>query len=297
MEKSKYEKYFVREPLTFNNFPPYKARLLFDAKNHFPEMGFGIRCTYITEPIHMETPHSHDFDQFFCFLGNPGDLQDFDGEVEVYLGAEQTKTIINSTTVLFVPKGMIHTPFIWTKVNKPMMFLNIPLSNQYTRSDRNKFELNSVLEADAKKVSFEEARNFLGTDLPMPSYLPQGGRLQETYIQNDALRLVISDKAVEMKLVKLGDARGIREQYWFECLLDVGIRPLKSGQSGDIRIAGEQIPIGNNTGVLVDHENNLELVWRTQPNIGNNPYGYDLTLQFSKFVPKDEIIKIANSIW
>src|SRR4030042_6556060 len=128
MAEKDYSKYLITEPLAFNIFPPYKPRLLFDTKNHFPEMNFGIRYTYITTPIEMEQPHAHDFDQSFCFMGAPEDMRVFDGEVELYLGEECTKNIITNTTVAFIPKGMIHCPIIWKRVGKPMMFINIVLA-------------------------------------------------------------------------------------------------------------------------------------------------------------------------
>ena len=161
METTKYEKYFIREPLQWNNFPPYAPRLLFDSKNHFPEMNFGIRCTYIDTPIHMERPHAHDFDQFFCFLGTPEDLRVFDGEVEVHLGEEDAVNIVNSTTVVYVPRGMIHCPMIWKRVTKPMMFINIVLAGSYTRSDQHTGYFDR-LSLTAKKITSEQAEKVLG---------------------------------------------------------------------------------------------------------------------------------------
>lgn len=92
-----YEKYIINEPFAWNIFPPFTPRMYSDSQNHSPETGSGIRYTYIVEPIEMERPHAHEFDQFFCFIGTPEDQRVFAGEVELYLGEESSKIIINKT--------------------------------------------------------------------------------------------------------------------------------------------------------------------------------------------------------
>lgn len=291
--ETKYSKYIIRDTLAGNGLPPYAPRMLFDTKNYFPEMGFGIRYTYITQPINMEKPHSHDFDQFFCFMGSPEDMRIFDGEVEVYLGEEQIKHIINSTSVLYVPKGMVHTPFNWVKVNKPMMFINIVLSNEYTRTSGDDTLIDS-LEFYARKVTLEEAGKFLGAAVPVPAYLPQGCKIQEMYVQDDALKLIISDKPiVEKRLFTMGDARGIRQVYSFQGKWDLKIKYYPKGLAGGLDLRGEKIAVGNYPGILVDRERNLELNWLQPENIGGQ---FGLALSVGKGVTTDELLKVACSI-
>ena len=252
METTQYEKYIVRNPLSWNIFPPYTPRMLFDSKNHFPEMNFGIRYTYINEPIHMETPHSHDFDQFFCFLGKPEDQRVFDGEVEIYLGPEPTKNIINSTSVVYVPAGMVHCPFIWKVVNQPMMFVNIVLASSYTRSDQNEGYADRI-EVSAKEVSMEEAAAFLGVAVPQPDYLPEGYLVQNVFIQDDAVKIYLAEKPIEKRLITMGDAGESRQQDILRGKLGITVR---LHTTGDIvtREAGEVTDVGDYRGTIIDKE-------------------------------------------
>jgi hypothetical protein len=82
-----------------------------------------------------EEPHSHDFDEFLCFLGsNPEDPEDFGAEIEVSLGEEGEKQIINTATVVCIPKGMIHYPVNFKKIDKPVLFCNIYMSPEYEKN-------------------------------------------------------------------------------------------------------------------------------------------------------------------
>ena len=91
MAEKDYSRYLIKEPLAFNIFPPYKPRLLFDSKNHFPEMNFGIRYTYLNQAIAMEHPHAHDFDQLGCVMGPPWDLRLYDAETERNFSSQNTQ--------------------------------------------------------------------------------------------------------------------------------------------------------------------------------------------------------------
>jgi len=79
-------------------------------------------------------PHAHDFVQILGFLStNPMNCREFDAEVEVYLGEEQEKHIINVPTVISVAKALSHGPITITKINKPFIFLEIMLTSKYSR--------------------------------------------------------------------------------------------------------------------------------------------------------------------
>jgi hypothetical protein len=296
MAVNKYEKYIVREPLGFNIFPPYAPRLLFDSKNHFPEMGFGIRYTYITEPIDMERPHAHDFDQFFCFMGAPEDMRIFDGEVELYLGEESTKNIINTTTVVYVPKGMVHCPIRWTRVGRPMMFVNIVLSPQYTRTVQSA-EFHNSLELTARKVSLTEAGRIIGVAVPLPAYLPEKYKIQEVYIQDDLVRLFISDTALSKRQLTLGDAEGTRQKYMFECKMELGIRWHSGGKKDALKLAGDRVAIGEAKGILTDRETHQELWWLLPARQVPGQAGqFEIALSISKGFSRDELIRVAGSV-
>lgn len=82
-----------------------------------------------------DTPHSHDFDQFLHFYGaDASNVREFKAEVELYIGREGEKHIITATTIVHIPKGMIHCPLNFKRVDKPIIFMNVPLTPEYIRS-------------------------------------------------------------------------------------------------------------------------------------------------------------------
>ena len=293
MAATDYEKYVVREPLAWNVFPPYTPRMYFDSQNHFPEMGFGIRYTYIQEPIEMETPHAHEWDQFFVFLGTPEDQRVFDGEVEVHLGEEQSVLIINSTSVLYVPAGMVHTPFIWKRVSKPMMFINVALTSSYTRSDQ-KDTFRDRVDVKSTTITLEEAARVLGAPVPRPSVMKPGAAIRSVFAFENRVRLVVSDKDIETRYIKSGDADGTHEEHSFECQYDLDIGWYPDGKPGGLDRAGEKIVINDAiTGTLVDKEQHVELWW-LQPGAGTGQY--ELRLATGKKTPRADLINIARSV-
>jgi hypothetical protein len=77
--------------------------------------------------------HVHDGDEYLCFLAGhvPDCFSDFDAEAEVYLGKEQEKYTITEPTILFIPKGFLHCPLEFKKVNKPLLFVMILLTPSF----------------------------------------------------------------------------------------------------------------------------------------------------------------------
>jgi mannose-6-phosphate isomerase-like protein (cupin superfamily) len=91
---------------------------------------FSLGWSYLTEPFLMVAEaHTHDFDQIIFFLGgDPGNIGEFGAEVELHLGKNQQKHIINYTSCVYVPAGLLHCPLNVKKVTKPIMFIDITLS-------------------------------------------------------------------------------------------------------------------------------------------------------------------------
>jgi hypothetical protein len=130
MAKTKYGKYFFKNPIVQGKFCP---RLIFFSRNYVGEKNFSVLWNCITEPFLMvKDPHAHDFDQFLHFYGaNSLNITDFDAEVEISLGEEGEKHIIKEPTVLHIPKDTIHCPLNFRVVNKPVIFMNVALTPQY----------------------------------------------------------------------------------------------------------------------------------------------------------------------
>jgi len=134
MNETKYGKYIVREPLEKGRVPSMHicaeegcdgARFL-----NFP---VEVQLLTIIEPIAFPVPaHAHDGDEiFFIFGGNPQNYYDFDAEIEVHFGEEGEKHIVNTTSIVYIPKGLVHGPIAITKVNKPFQWMHVLFASKY----------------------------------------------------------------------------------------------------------------------------------------------------------------------
>jgi hypothetical protein len=92
--------------------------------------GFSLGWSFITQPLLMVAEaHTHDFDQIVFILGgDPNNVGDFDGEVEMYLGSNQEKNIITYPAFVYIPKGLLHCPLNFKRVTRPMMWIDVTLS-------------------------------------------------------------------------------------------------------------------------------------------------------------------------
>jgi uncharacterized RmlC-like cupin family protein len=76
--------------------------------------------------------HTHDFDQLIYFLGgdcyNMGELN---AEIELCLGQEKEKQLINSTTAVYVPRGFPHFPATVKNMKKRFYYIEVSLAPVY----------------------------------------------------------------------------------------------------------------------------------------------------------------------
>ena len=131
MAVTKYDKYFVKEPvLTRGGFFPV---VIANGAKDYEGAEFSLRLHYITEPgMLVKEPHAHDFEQFYFFIGaDLANIKDFQAEVEFSLGEEVEKHVITVPTTVHVPTGMVHGPLNFKKVEKPIIFIDTLLSAQY----------------------------------------------------------------------------------------------------------------------------------------------------------------------
>ncbi|NLY39396.1 MAG: hypothetical protein GX044_08875 [Firmicutes bacterium] len=102
---------------------------------------FTISWWAITEPFVMEAQtFYHDFDQFLYFIGGDlGNMLDLGGEVEFTMGEDMDrleKLVITRATVIHVPKGMLHSPLVFKKINdprKPILFQDMSMTTRYRK--------------------------------------------------------------------------------------------------------------------------------------------------------------------
>lgn len=129
MADVKYSKYLVKHPVENG---PFGAQFkIVGAKDHQSDFTYNILC--ITKPGPIETfPHSHEFDIYLIFLGfDPQNMGDLGAEVEMSFGEEEEKHVINSPTSVFIPRGLVHSPLIFKRVDRPVLFIHATLAPNY----------------------------------------------------------------------------------------------------------------------------------------------------------------------
>jgi len=137
MAETKYGKYIIKEPLEKGMAPMlhicaeegcYGARF-----DNFP---VEVQLLCITEPLAFPHPaHAHDADEiFFIFGSDPQNYYDFDAEIEISFGEEGEKHIIDSTSIVYMPKGLVHGPIAIKKVNKPFQWMHVLFTPKYDMS-------------------------------------------------------------------------------------------------------------------------------------------------------------------
>lgn len=135
MAESQYAKHILREP---RGQLERDGKVVFDGILGLPEK-LGTKCqllySIVTKPhVNEATPHVHEFPIVMSFIGaDYKDINDFDAEVEFYLGGE--KQVITTTAIVSVPAGLSHCPLIFRRIGKPIVFLEVMLTDKYERRE------------------------------------------------------------------------------------------------------------------------------------------------------------------
>lgn len=131
MAKSHYEKYVVRKPA-------YEVTPIVEVKGRIPAMTLMSGNLVPGTKMYVETgwvlgmpdpnphigEHSHDYDEIILHLGvDPNNPEDLGGEIEISVGGQPF--LINSTSGIYVPKGVKHGPLIWKRFDRPHLELTI----------------------------------------------------------------------------------------------------------------------------------------------------------------------------
>ena len=140
---TKYGKYFLSDNhqppkamdfVSLNSLPPFpeiaSPQTYFRGASALP----GATAT----PVCWETPHVHKYDEFLIFLGAelPDLCKSFDAEIDIWMGEEMEKHTLDSTTVVFIPKGLQHCPLNFRAIRKPVLFHALYLGPSLDRSER-----------------------------------------------------------------------------------------------------------------------------------------------------------------
>jgi hypothetical protein len=137
MVEKKYENN-IRKGMPDSNISAGEGPVLqavLDSPRGWSGIGHRIDWKYITGPtVLVDGPHSHDFEEFLIIQGNnPADPRDFDAEIELTLGEEGEKHIITGTTLVCLPKGLVHGPLKFIRVGKPIVFVVYCMAPDYER--------------------------------------------------------------------------------------------------------------------------------------------------------------------
>ena len=129
--KTKYEKYLIKKPAHEVDMKGVKGR-------QFPAMTFmnntlvpgcnvwigGGWIWAIPTPNPHIFEHAHNYDEIMLHIGSdPNNPEDLGAEIEFVVGGEPL--IINTTSSLYVPKGVKHGPLTWKRVDKPHIEMSI----------------------------------------------------------------------------------------------------------------------------------------------------------------------------
>jgi hypothetical protein len=132
MTDKKYENLIIQD---FNTGKDHIGTLLF-AFNEKVVKGvpFFTEAAWIwpkPEKIVMEAKsHSHEFEEVVTLFGtDPENPRDLCGEVEFWLGDE--KYTITESSIIYVPKGVMHCPLIFHRVDRPIFHYIVGNAGKY----------------------------------------------------------------------------------------------------------------------------------------------------------------------
>jgi hypothetical protein len=130
----KYDKYIAHPPRRQIHADD-DGRTVFDGlwvNNKMFNYNLNMGCQFVKKPFKSNNPcHTHNFDEFLAWYGgNPADPEEFEAEVVLYMGAELEKHVFTRPTMVFIPKGFPHCPLEITRVNKPILQIEIMLAGE-----------------------------------------------------------------------------------------------------------------------------------------------------------------------
>lgn len=130
MAESKYDYLKTTGIVRDSIYPPFKGMIFFALERGGD---FQIRFTHVSVPFEgKEDAHKHDFTEVFLFVPCTDDLKAYDAETELYVGEEGEKILINQTTAVYIPAGLVHCPIIHKRVGTPFFFVNCPITAEYS---------------------------------------------------------------------------------------------------------------------------------------------------------------------
>lgn len=141
MAESKYGKYVLREPKGTGSAPKRSVQVRALSLDEELAAGAGriplnFNFMGVVEPgLMSDPPHKHEYDEMLFFIaGDPQHAPELGGEVEIALGEDWEKQVINTSAVVCLPRGVQHCPINVKKVDRPFYFGHIMLAPKYSSS-------------------------------------------------------------------------------------------------------------------------------------------------------------------
>jgi hypothetical protein len=137
MAETKYGKYFLKEPWGKLHQPEPQAPPFIGIGEEAPVKEWDEPLNQVLRPIYkaytmIDKGHRHPCAEILYFIGgDPMNFKEFGAEVELVMGEEGEKHIINTTTWVYIPKGVLHCPLTFKRVDKPIMFGHIMFAPTY----------------------------------------------------------------------------------------------------------------------------------------------------------------------
>ena len=124
MAKKKYPRIFSPEIKKFQNTQLFEFKGK-DARGY----DFTVRLCPLKKPLIWREPsHATASDQIEVYFGgDPDNLKDIGTEIEICLGKEQEIYKINSTSLVYIPKGLEHRDIVFKEASRHFWLLNILL--------------------------------------------------------------------------------------------------------------------------------------------------------------------------
>jgi hypothetical protein len=130
--KLKYEKYFMTEPIEIGPML-HVCGEKGCAGARFSGFPIEMQLLCLSKPgVMIHKPHAHEVDElFFIFGGNPKNYFEFGAQIEIMMGEEQERHIVDKTTIIYIPKGVVHCPITTLKVDKPVQWMHVLFQGKY----------------------------------------------------------------------------------------------------------------------------------------------------------------------
>ena len=131
MATPKYDKFIVKKPA-------YEVTPRVEVKGRIPAMTLMSGDLVPGSKMYIETgwilampdpnphidEHTHDYDEIVIHLGtDPSNQEDLGGVIEI--GIDGEPVTIDSTSAIYIPKGVKHGPLVWKRFSKPHLELTI----------------------------------------------------------------------------------------------------------------------------------------------------------------------------